>query len=243
MDETPNPSEPPIPANARWAKTVLWLGVLFIIALNGALVFKSCVEAPGKVIDKAGAALERVAAAFNRGTITTSFVSYATSVTNSLHLEFATLKQMEIFSRQEKTSTGFGYIPLPEVVVEARAPVEFTYYLDLEGPWRIEVKDQFVHVFAPPIKFNKPSVDASAIQYEVRKGLLKTSEAQERLKRSITSLVTLRAQENIPLVRETGRSQAEKFIETWLLKSFADGKQYAIKVHFADESSGSSPKH
>jgi hypothetical protein len=92
-----------------------------------------------------------------------------------------------------------------------------------------------VYVFAPPIRFNKPAVDASAITYEVKKGYLKTTEAQENLKKSITSLSVLRAKENIPLIRENGRRQTTEFVERWLMKSFTDGKQYPVKVFFPGE--------
>jgi hypothetical protein len=37
------------------------------------------------------------------------------------------------------------------------------------------------------------------------------------------------------LVRENGRRQVTEFVEGWLLKSFADGKQHPVKVFFADE--------
>ena len=185
-------------------------------------------------MDRAGKALADVAAAFKRGTVTTSFVSYATALSNNTYLQFATLKQMEMFTRTEAPSTAFGYVPLPDVVVEARAPVEYTYYLDLSARWNLELRDHVIHVLAPPIRFNKPSVDASAITYEVRKGFLKSAEAQENLKQSITSLVILKGRENISLVRETGRKQTAEFVETWLARSFTDGKRYPVKVYFPD---------
>ena len=188
------------------------------------------------MVTRAGRALAEVAAAFRRGTVTTSFVSYATSISNNTYLQFATLTQNEYFTRTEAPSTAFGYVPLPDVVVEARAPVQYTYYLDLNGRWNFELRDHVLHVFAPPIQFNKPAVDASAITYEVRKGFLKTAEAQENLKQSITSLVTLRAKENIGLVRETGRKRTAEFVETWLAKSFSDGPGYPVKVYFPDDS-------
>jgi hypothetical protein len=97
------------------------------------------------------------------------------------------------------------------------------------------LKDNTIHVFAPPIRANKPAVDASTITYEVRKGYLKTEEAQENLKRSITSLVTLRAKDNVPLVRETGRKEISEFVENWLARSFTDGKNYNVKVYFPGE--------
>ena len=125
--------------------------------------------------------------------------------------------------------------PLPEVVVEARAPVEYTYYLDLNAEWKFVLQDHVIHVQAPPIRFNKPAIDVSKLNYEVKKGYLKTTEATERLKGSITSLVTLKAKDNIPLVKETGRKQVGEFVETWLARSFTDGKVYAVKVYFPDE--------
>ena len=216
--------------------------MVLILAGAGVYVFKSCRDLPVEVATKSGNAIREmgkafadVASAFRRGTISTSFVSYATSVTNQQYLQFATLKQMELFTHTDAPTTGFGYIPLPEVVVEARAPVEYTYYLDLNGEWKFIVQDHVVYVQAPPIRFNKPAVDVSRLNYEVKKGYLKTSDATERLKSSITSLVTLKAKENIPLVKETARRQTADFVESWLVKSFTDGKIYAVKVYFPDE--------
>jgi hypothetical protein len=228
--QVPQP-QPPAP----WPRTVLWIAVVFGFAGAATLVFRSCVDAPGRVIGQAGNALATVAAAFNRGTITTSFVSYATTLSNNLHLQVATLRQTEVFSRREEKSTGFGYIPLPDVVVEARAPVEYVYYLDLKESWRFVLKDQVVQVFAPPLHFNQPAVDASAITYEVTKGYFKTAEAQEHLKRAITPLVAARARDNLGLVREAARRQTAEFVENWLLRVFRDGREYAVKVYFPDE--------
>jgi hypothetical protein len=221
----------------------MWIGIMLIVMSGAVLGLKSCLEFPertlqkaGRAIDKAGEAMATVAAAFRQGTIRTSFVSYTTTITNSQRLQFATLKQMEIFTRTEEPSTGFGYVPLPDVVVEARVPVEYTYYLDLNTMWKFDLRDGVLEVYAPPIHANKPAVDVSGLTYEVRKGRFHTTEALENLKSSITALVTLRAKENVPLVRETGRRETEHFVETWLARSFADGKQYPVKVYFPGES-------
>ena len=221
----------------------LWMMVVFVVALNAALVVRSCWRLPGetldktaKVIEKAGKALADVASAFRRGTITTEFTSYATTITNQQFFQFATLRQRETFTRTEESSTAFGYIPLPDVIVEARAPVEYTYHLDFNGTWNFVLKDNIVHVFPPPIRFNKPSIDASEIAYEVKKGYLKTDEAMASLKKSLTSLAVLKGKENIPLVRESCRQQTTLFVERWLNKSFTDADNYAVKVHFPGES-------
>ena len=218
-----------------WALASMWVLIVALLVGGSIFVFKSCMDAPAKVIGSAGHALATVAAAFKQGTIATSFVSYATTVSNTLFLQVATLRQMEIFTRTQHTATAFGYVPLPDVVVEARAPVDYTYFLDLNGEWRFVVEDSRVLVFAPPIRFNQPAVDPSAITYEVRKGYFKADEATESLKRSINSLVNLRAQQNIDLVRGNARQQVADFVERWLARSYADGKTFAVRVYFADE--------
>lgn len=220
-----------------WARATMWMVVVLVLAVNAVIFFKTCSAVPGKTIDKAGQALSNIVAAFNQGTVTTVFLSYATTISNHQHLQVATLKQTEVFTQTNQLSTGFGYIPLPDVVVEARAPVEYTYYLDFNAPWRFVLKDGVIVVTAPPLRFNKPAVDASAISYEVRKGHFKTAEAQESLKRSVTSFVTIRAKDNIALVRENARKQTTEFVENWLVKSFGHAKQYPVKVYFADEKS------
>ena len=234
----------PIPAAPKndWPRMTLWMVVVFVVALNVALIVRSCRTLPGealdktaRVVEKAGKALADVASAFRKGTITTEFISYATTITNQQFFQFATLRQHETFTRTEETTTAFGYVPLPEVVVEARAPVEYTYHLDFNAPWNFVLKDKVVHVFPPPIRFNKPAIDASEIAYDVKKGYLKTDEALANLKKSITSLAVLRARENIPLVRESCRQQTTLFVERWLVRSFTDADSYAVKVHFPGE--------
>lgn len=222
----------------------MWFAIVLILSAAAVYTFKSCRDAPGQIIDKAGNAVEKagraaanVARAFQQGTITTSFLSYATSVSNTHYLQFATLKQTEIFTRKDEASTAFGYIPLPDVVVEARAPVECSYYLDLNAKWQFLLKDNVLYVQAPAIHHNKPAVDASEITYEVRVGskIRDTGKAMENLKKTITYLANVRAQENIPLIREQGRRQTTEFVEKWLMRSFTDGKEYPVKVYFPGE--------
>ncbi|HWH71984.1 MAG TPA: hypothetical protein VNT26_21660 [Candidatus Sulfotelmatobacter sp.] len=243
----PEPSTPEPPPGAvrnPWAYPVMWMVIVLLTVSGGVYVFKSCRDLPGETLQKAGGLvqtigqqLQQVAAAFKQGTITTTFTSYATSLSGSQYLQFATLSQQEVFTRKDETSVAFGYIPLPDVIVEATAPVTYTYYLDLNERWDFLLKDGVIFVTAPDIKFNKPAVDASRITYEVKKDsmLRNTTEAMENLKSSITYLSYKKAKANIELVRETGRKQTETFVENWLAKTFADGKKYPVKVQFRSE--------
>lgn len=209
--------------------------MLVFLTVNGVLIFKTCSSAPAKAIREAGSALEKVAAAFHRGTITTSLITYATTLTNDLRLQVATLKQSELFSRKEQASTAFGMVPLPDVVVEARVPVEYAYYVDLRGPWKIEVTDRRVQVLAPPLRFNTPAMDVSGMTLEVRKGMFKVGDVQENLRKSLAGLTQAQAAHNLALVRENARRQVGQFVEIWLLHNFTDGRDYSVAVRFADE--------
>jgi len=250
-NEARPPALPAVPRSS-WAWPAAWVFTVLIAAASALYVFKSCRDFPGEALDKAGKVVEQVgqkaqlvAAAFKQGTITTTFTSYATTLSGSQYFQFATLSQVETFTRKDESSTAFGYIPLPEVIVEATAPVTYTYYLDLNARWDFKLQDGVVWVTAPDIKFNKPAVDPSRITYEVKKNSIirNTAEAMENLKSSITWLSYKKAQGNIDLVRETGRTQTETFVHNWLAKSFTDGKNYPVKVLFRNETLHNSNEH
>ncbi len=222
----------------------MWMVIVLILVTGAVYTLRSCRNLPGEVLektgklaDKVGHQLQQVAAAFEQGTITTTFVSSATELAGSQYLQFATLSQVETFTRKDEASLAFGYIPLPDVIVQATAPVTYTYYLDLNARWEFHLQDGAIEVVAPDIQFNKPAVDASQLTYEFKKDsyFRNTSAVKENLKNSITWLSYQKAKANIPLVRETGRKQTETFVENWLARSFTDGKRYPVRVRFQNE--------
>lgn len=245
MSESPAPLQPdPTRDKSAWPKAIAWMVIIFLFLASGIFIFKSLRDLPGEIIEKSGTAMEKsgralkeIAAAFNQGTITTSFSSYATSLNSNHYLQFATLRQNEIFTRTDEATTGFGYIALPDVIVEARAPVAYTYYVDFNARWDFLLQDGVIQVLAPPIRFNEPAVDASEITYEVKKGSVfrNTDQAKENLKKSVMPMVHRRAKENVMLVRENGRRAITEFVDTWLAKSFSDTNKYFVKVYFQDE--------
>ena len=186
---------------------------------------------------KALADLRSVAAAFRTGTITTTFAHESTALAGASRLQFATLRQVEVFSRRDQQSLLWGRFPLPDVVVEARAPVEYTYTLDLEKPWTFRLEGETLRVEAPAIEWNTPAIDASALRYEVREDSVLRDEAAvlEALRASLTQATRLRARDNVALVRETGRVKAGEFVTTWLKGRFDDAKDLRVVVVFADE--------
>jgi hypothetical protein len=212
--------------------------VLVAIVTGGALyVFRSARQLPVDVIDSTREALREVAAAFRTGTVTTSFRSYATTVRGTTRLQAAELKQVEVFERRDGETLLWGTLTLPDVVVEARAPVEYTYFVDLEKEWRFRLEGRDVEVLAPAIEWNTPAVDVSALHYEVRAGSVLRDEqvVQDRLRSELTTLAARRARQNVVFVREPARRQVEAFVANWLLQRFADGRDYRVRVRFADE--------
>ncbi len=230
------------PSRAPWALAAV--AIVAILVGAGLYVFRSLRRVPGEVIETTGRALKDVAAAFRTGSVTTSFRSYATEVYATSRFQFAELRQLEVFERRDEAAILWGALRLPDVVVEARAPVAYTYFVDLDQPWTFRLSGREVFVAAPPIQWNRPAVDVSALRYVVTTGSVFRDEklVQAHLRDDLTGLALLRAKQNLPLVREAGRRRVEAFVEGWLLQRFSDGGGYRAHVRFADEPpSGSAP--
>ncbi|HTG44599.1 MAG TPA: hypothetical protein VK633_08710, partial [Verrucomicrobiae bacterium] len=240
FDETPAPLNPGPRAHLSWARATMWMVIALVVVGGTVLIFRACVQMPGETISKTGDAVQKVgsllkdvASAFRQGTITTSFTSYATTIEGMQLLQVGKVNQMEIFTRTDERT--LGYLTLPEVIVEARAPIEYTYYVDLNGPWRFVVENQVLHAYPPDIGVNTPAVDVSKMSFEVRKGRFGTEQVQEDLKRSISYMAKEKARQNIGLIRETARGKIGEFVANWLARSFPDGKEYPVKVYFPKE--------
>jgi hypothetical protein len=225
---------------AAWAAAVAFVAVAAIVAGTLVYLFRSMGRLPGEAARGArevAQELRRVAEAFRQGTITTSFTGYATSLTGSNFLQFARLQQTEIFERTDRRSLLWGQLPLPDVVVEARAPVEYTYYVDLDGRWDVRATEGLVRVTAPAPAFNAPALDPSALRFTVREGSVFRDEdvVTEGLKAALAELLRERARQHVPLVRDVGRRKVQEFVEKWLVERFSDGRAYRVEVAFADE--------
>ena len=225
---------------SAWPLVISVLGLAAILAGGVAFVASRAVSLPAELAREgrqALADLRSVAAAFRTGTITTTFARESTALAGTSRLQFATLRQAEVFSRRDQQSLFWGRLALPDVVVEARAPVEYTYYLDFEKPWSFRLEGETLRVQAPAIEWNAPAIDASALRYEVREGSVLRDEAAvlAALRASLTEASRLRARDNVALVRETGRVKAAEFVATWLERRFDDAKNLRVEVVFADE--------
>ncbi len=222
----------------------LTLVVVFAMAIGAFLyVFRTVARAPGAAVEEGRKVLEdmrRVAAAFRSGTVTTSFVSYATEATGVNRLQLAELRQMELFEQTDEASILWGQLQLPALVVRARAPIEYTYYVDLEGEWDFRLEGRRIRVYPPEIEFSRPAVDVSRLEYEVAVGSLLRDEAGavERLRAGLTEMSYRRAADNLPLIRELARRKTAEFVERWLAARFVDGDDFTVEVYFPSDTAG-----
>ena len=53
---------------------------------------------------------------------------------------------------------------LPTTTVQAKAPVEYNYYVDMKGKWSLILEQGVLHVAAPPLQLMAPSVDTGKIE-------------------------------------------------------------------------------
>jgi hypothetical protein len=239
--------EPGRPSHAPWALAAAAVAIVAILTGGALYVFRSARSLPGEVIEGGRRTLRdlrEVAAAFRTGTVTTTFRSYATDVSGTTRLQFAELRQEELFVRRDHEAVLWGTLALPDVVVEARAPVTYTYFLDLDKEWRFRLRGRDVLVVVPPVEWNPPAVDVSALRFEVREGSAFRNEdvVADRLRSELSPLLDRRAREHVPLVREAGRRKVEGFVETWLVQRFADGGGYRARVVFGDEPAAATPR-
>ncbi len=234
----PDPAtQSPRPGNGR----AIVAAVVVVLFMGAVLyVFHSIRSLPGEAISQSvelAGRLRSVAAAFRTGTIETSFAKYSTSVGGTKYLQFATLRQVEVYTRSDSGSLFWGELELPQIVVSATAPVEYTYYLDLDDEWKFTLEEGVLKVDAPRIRFNTPAIDASRIEFQVEQSSIFRNEsaALERLKGQLTLMAKRRALEQIDLVREIVRKETREFVEEWLAEGFSDGAHYRVRVRFATE--------
>src|SRR5215212_2133310 len=105
----PMPTPPPDAKRTTRERYLLFLWLLLLVLIPTVIFIKSCVSSPsamvdaaGRAIEQAGQALATVVAAFKSGKVTTEFISYASTIHPTQRLQFATLKQTEIFTRRDE---------------------------------------------------------------------------------------------------------------------------------------------
>lgn len=229
-----------------WPLAITIISVVAIVAGTVIFIFTSLARIPDAAVRQTREILESaqdLAAAFRQGTVETRFMTYATEISGSTYLQVATIDRVEVFTREDRASVFWGAVPLPDVVVSATAPVQYTAYVDFDQPWQLTLEDRTLQVHVPSIQFNRPNIDASRIEWTVKEDsfLRDEEKALADLKAGLTSMSHHRTRELEDLVKETARVKIEGFVRTWLIQSFPDAEDVRVEVAFADESQSSAP--
>lgn len=218
----------------------------FVCLIVPILVIRSAMQSIRSLGASGSAVIETVrsvAEAFRTGTVETTLRSYATEVRGVSRFQFAELRQFEAFERTDTSSLAWGTIPLPDVVVEARGQVVYTYALDLQKRWDLRLYDRGVDVVAPAPEFGVPALDPSTLTFEIKRGSVLRNEAAVRdaLQAGLSGLLQQRAREHLPLVREAGRKVTAEFVRNFLLARYDDAAGLMVRVRFADEAAETTP--
>jgi hypothetical protein len=240
-----SPASPPATAPRRtWPLVAAFLGVIVVLVVVALWLLQKIVALPGTaaagsvaVVKEIGHQAMTIAQAFSRRDIRQEFLSSSVTVGGTTRLQVATLQEHETFRRKESDSVAWGLVALPDIVVQADVPVEYTYYLDFDGPWEFARENVEVVVHAPPIMANAPSPDISKLTFYSLEGHVWQDDkaVRERLQGSLDVALRARAAEHVLLVREIARRQTAGFVEKWLADSFSDGRAFHVKVVFPDE--------
>ncbi len=225
-------------SGGRWAIAMALLIVaclvLPILLIRSAM---TRVRSLGGTAESALISVRSAAEAFRASRVETVLRSYASSVKGMSKFQFAELKQLESFERTDSAALAWGAIPLPDVVVEARGTVVYTYVLDFQKRWDLKLTDGRVDVVAPAPEFGVPALDPSTLTFETKRGSVLRDEAAVRkaLQTGLSSLLDQRAREHLPLVRETGRKATAEFVRNFLVSNYDDASNLEVRVRFADE--------
>ncbi len=206
---------------------VVMLGVIYLVV---------------HVLETSSKALKEIADGFNSGKVVSEFHDYITKMEGVNRLQVALIKSVDTFSKKDSKNILWDLISLPDVEVEIQAPVEYSYYLELNDKWEFRWNDssRTIVAIAPKIKCGTPAVDVSNMKIiEISGSILRsTDEVKEKLKSELSQKLSEIAESKISLIRDTARNYAKQFIKNWFInfyfKDAALKPEYLI-VYFADE--------
>lgn len=180
---------------------------------------------------------------YSQAKLNASFTSYVHQVRGLKRLQLAEVNAIEILERTSEHSLFWDMVKLPDVVVQARIPVRYLYYVDLEDPFDIRIVGEEVQVSAPPLRGTAPAADISGMTYEVKKGsMLRNSHAAiEELRKTITPFLNESSATNRILVAEEARRQLEEIVRAWIITSPDVPSELKVRVTFADKDLSGSP--
>lgn len=222
----------------------------FVVLILGGYVIKEIFDRVDDATEKVIDVTKKIIDEFKTDKITYDFHTYGvTKLKGTNRLQVATVNAMELFKSNRDTSYIWGLLKF-SAGVTITAPVEYTYYLDLNDRWKFLITDEGtaeapmlkVFVLAPPIQYNTPAIIVSkwTIQDDKRSYFIDQDELREKLRQELVNICQEMAKERIQdnILRATIRTEVKNFIQTWFIENrFKDDKHKPMvaEVYFEDE--------
>jgi hypothetical protein len=229
----------------RWPLVVVALGLLAYLALvQAARSFREGGRATTEAVRQVGERAVDIAAAFQTGTITRTFIADIPRLAqdSGARLEVAAFEAVETLRTTDERRVAWDLVSLGTTVTEIRVPVTFRYHVRLDEEWRLEVDDQTCVVHAPPIRPTlPPAIHTDGLERRSESGWLRFNEAQQmgELERGLTAALSERAADavHLDMVRERCRLEVAGFVRSWLLLEdhWREDRFRSVTVFFADE--------
>jgi len=169
---------------------------------------------------------------FLSGKVTNEYIEYWTGIKQMNRLQFSQIKTVETFRLKEtKGFFGNNFFATAEVVV--KTPVEYNFYVDLNGKWDFiyNENDNSVIVVAPRISYNKPSVDVSLMEIRnINKSIwINNEELKNKILKNVMPHCAISARKKVIQIKPLAKDSIKNFVDAWFINiKFADSK---IKPH------------
>ncbi len=162
------------------------------------------------------------------------FYSYATRITGKQRLQVAKLQETEIFERKSELKALWFH--LPDVVVRAKVPVEYSFYVDMTQGWKFHREADEVIIDVPELTNSTPAVDIGHLQFDVVKGSVfrNEKEAIEAIQSDLMGLLIEKSIEHRQTVRDEARASIEQFVNGWFAQMTGAAPQ-KVRVRFPNE--------
>ena len=116
---------------------------------------------------------------------------------------------------------------------EVRVPAHYRYFVRLDSPIRAEIEQhgkwRRCVIHAPALEAQTPvGIDSNRMEIRVDAGWLRFNkdEARDKVLKSISSVLEMRAPEKIPLAQDKARAAFASFVRNWLLRDQLYGDDF-----------------
>ncbi len=223
------------PVISRAIVQIVWIIAIFAFVefLFFGFVFYKMFSKPFDAVDKALSP---------KMDITQTFIGYTEQTKKVQHLLLLKITRNETDRKEYSFSHPWlmNGKPLSSAVMEVRAPVTYSYYADMKGPWKIICEGETLTIVAPKIQVEEPATDLSRLETHIDSGKLifnETAKLEELRKQFYTDMIKkATSREYMDSVREEARRSLADFANGWILADLT--KKYPVKyisVRFDDE--------